>query len=57
VDKGLTRGTILEGYDDLIISRIRELGLALGEAVYVARRLSPYFCRQWRSLQALLNQA
>jgi hypothetical protein len=35
VDKGLARGTILEGRDDLVVCRIGELGVALREAAYV----------------------
>jgi hypothetical protein len=35
VDKGLARGTILEGYDNLVDGHIGELSAAFGEAVYV----------------------
>jgi hypothetical protein len=35
VDKGLTRGTILESGDDLGVDRVGELSAALGEATYV----------------------
>jgi hypothetical protein len=35
VDKGPARGTILESCDDLVVGRIGELGVALGEAAYV----------------------
>jgi hypothetical protein len=35
VEKGLARGTFLEGCDDLVFGHIRELGVALGEAAYV----------------------
>jgi hypothetical protein len=35
VDKGLARGTILESGDDLVVGRVRELSVALGEAANV----------------------
>jgi hypothetical protein len=35
VDKGLTRGTIMEGCHDLFVRHIGELGTVLGETVNV----------------------
>jgi hypothetical protein len=35
VDKGLARGTILEGCNDLVLRRIEELSTTLGEAANV----------------------
>jgi hypothetical protein len=35
MDKGLARGTILEGRNDLVVCRVGKLGAALGEAADV----------------------
>jgi hypothetical protein len=35
MDKGITRGAILERCDDLVVRRVGELSTTLGEAVYV----------------------
>jgi hypothetical protein len=35
MDKGITRGAILERCDDLVVRRVGELSTTPGEAVYV----------------------
>jgi hypothetical protein len=43
MDKGLARGTILERRDDLVISRVGELGTTFGEAADVVTEIITLF--------------